>query len=47
MFYKGAWKALKHFHADMNVLVAVGTSAAYLYGFISLVSELAMGPMLV
>lgn len=30
-FYKGAFKALKVFAADMNVLVALGTSAAYFY----------------
>ena len=30
-FYKGAWGALKHRTADMNTLIAVGTSAAYLY----------------
>ncbi|MFC1901138.1 heavy metal translocating P-type ATPase, partial [Chloroflexota bacterium] len=30
-FYKGAWGALKHRTADMNTLVAVGTSAAYFY----------------
>ncbi|MCL7452422.1 MAG: heavy metal translocating P-type ATPase [Anaerolineae bacterium] len=30
-FYRGAWGALKHKTADMNVLIAVGTSAAYLY----------------
>jgi Cu+-exporting ATPase len=30
-FYKGAWSALKHKTADMNTLVAVGTSAAYIY----------------
>ncbi|MCX6562835.1 MAG: heavy metal translocating P-type ATPase, partial [Candidatus Aminicenantes bacterium] len=30
-FYKGAWAALKHGRADMNTLVAVGTSAAYFY----------------
>jgi len=30
-FYKGAWAALKHKTADMNTLVAVGTSAAYFY----------------
>ena len=30
-FYRGAWGALKHGQADMNTLVAVGTSAAYLY----------------
>jgi len=30
-FYKGAWAALKHGRAEMNTLVAVGTSAAYFY----------------
>ena len=30
-FYKGAWGALRHRTADMNTLVAVGTSAAYFY----------------
>jgi len=30
-FYRGAWGALKHGSADMNTLIAVGTSAAYLY----------------
>ncbi|MFA5079035.1 MAG: heavy metal translocating P-type ATPase, partial [Dehalococcoidia bacterium] len=30
-FYKGAWGAIKHGAADMNTLIAVGTSAAYLY----------------
>ncbi|MBI3601191.1 MAG: copper-translocating P-type ATPase [Nitrospinae bacterium] len=30
-FYKGSYAALKHMSADMNVLVAVGTSTAYLY----------------
>ena len=30
-FYRGAWAALKHRGADMNTLIAVGTSAAYLY----------------
>jgi Cu+-exporting ATPase len=30
-FYKGAWAAGKHGRADMNTLVAVGTSAAYFY----------------
>ncbi|MBN1939614.1 MAG: heavy metal translocating P-type ATPase [Candidatus Aminicenantes bacterium] len=30
-FYRGAWAALRHGRADMNTLVAVGTSAAYLY----------------
>ncbi len=30
-FYTGAWAALKHLGADMNVLVVVGTTTAYLY----------------
>ena len=30
-FYVGAWAALKHLGADMNVLVAVGTTTAYIY----------------
>ena len=30
-FYKGAWAMLKHKTADMNTLIAVGTSAAYFY----------------
>jgi len=30
-FYKGAWGAFIHRNADMNTLIAVGTSAAYLY----------------
>jgi len=29
-FYRGAWAALRHKTADMNTLIAVGTSAAYL-----------------
>jgi P-type Cu+ transporter len=30
-FYRGAWAALRHKTSDMNTLVAVGTSAAYVY----------------
>jgi Cu+-exporting ATPase len=30
-FYRGAWGAFKHRTADMNTLIAVGTSAAYFY----------------
>src|SRR3990170_3013093 len=30
-FFLGFWKGLKHFSADMNTLIAVGTSSAYLY----------------
>jgi Cu+-exporting ATPase len=34
-FYKGAYSALKHGSADMNTLIAVGTSAAYFYSVIA------------
>ncbi|MEJ2738343.1 MAG: heavy metal translocating P-type ATPase [Dehalococcoidia bacterium] len=34
-FYKGAWGALKHKTSDMNTLIALGTSAAYLYSMIA------------
>jgi Cu+-exporting ATPase len=30
-FYKGTWTGLKHGYADMNTLIAVGTSVAYAY----------------
>ena len=30
-FYTGAWGALKHGTSNMNTLIAVGTSVAYLY----------------
>lgn len=30
-FYKGFWIALKHKTSDMNTLIAIGTSAAYIY----------------
>ena len=41
-FYKGAYAALKHGTADMNVLIAVGTSAAYFYSVVA-----TFAPMLV
>jgi len=34
-FYQGAWGALKHRTADMNTLIAVGTSAAYFYSMVA------------
>ncbi len=34
-FYRGAYAALRHGTADMNVLIAVGTSAAYLYSVVA------------
>jgi Cu+-exporting ATPase len=39
-FYAGAWQVGRHGSADMNTLIAMGTSAAYLY---SLVATLAPG----
>src|SRR3989344_4309912 len=30
-FYRGTWRGLKHFSASMDTLIAVGTTAAYLY----------------
>jgi len=33
-FYVGFWKATRHRTSDMNTLIAVGTSAAYLYSLI-------------
>ncbi|MDR7523747.1 MAG: heavy metal translocating P-type ATPase [Armatimonadota bacterium] len=34
-FYRGMWAALRHRTADMNTLIAVGTSAAYLYSVVA------------
>jgi Cu+-exporting ATPase len=34
-FYRGAWGSLSHGAADMNTLVAVGTSAAYFYSAVA------------
>ncbi len=34
-FYRGTWGALRHRTADMNTLIAVGTSAAYLYSMVA------------
>lgn len=34
-FFSAAWQLLKHFSADMNTLVAVGTGTAYIYSTIS------------
>ncbi|MEJ2728207.1 MAG: heavy metal translocating P-type ATPase [Deltaproteobacteria bacterium] len=35
-FYSGAWKSARHGSADMNTLIAVGTSAAYLYSVLAM-----------
>ena len=37
-FYIGAWKALRHRTSDMDTLIAVGTSAAYLYSVAGIVA---------
>jgi len=34
-FYRGAWAALRHRTSDMNTLIAVGTSVAYLYSAVA------------
>lgn len=34
-FFVGAWKTLRHFTADMNTLIAVGTGSAYLYSAVA------------
>ncbi len=34
-FYRGAWATARHGTSDMNTLIAVGTSAAYLYSFLA------------
>jgi Cu+-exporting ATPase len=34
-FYRGAWGALEHGQANMNTLVVMGTSAAYLYSAVA------------
>lgn len=35
-FFVGAWAALKHHSADMNTLIALGTSAAWIYSTVAL-----------
>ena len=37
-FYRGTWGALRHRTADMNTLIAVGTSAAYFYSLVAVIS---------
>ncbi|MBM4165583.1 MAG: copper-translocating P-type ATPase [Ignavibacteria bacterium] len=36
-FLRGCWQTVKHFTADMNTLIAIGTSAAYFYSFFATV----------
>src|SRR5690606_36048999 len=34
-FYAGAWKTLRHRTADMNTLIALGTTAAFVYSTVA------------
>jgi Cu+-exporting ATPase len=43
-FYTGAWKVARHRSADMNTLIAVGTSAAYLYSLVATVAPRVFEP---
>ena len=38
-FYKSAWGSLKHFKFNMNTLIALGTSVAYFYSAIVVISR--------
>lgn len=42
-FYVGAWKALRHCSTNMDVLVALGSSAAYFYSVVFVIGNLATG----
>ncbi len=42
-FYKGAFRLARHRSADMNTLIAVGTSAAYLYSLVATIAPGAVG----
>jgi len=42
-FYRGAWAAFRNKTADMNTLIAIGTSAAYLYSTFITLSGAASG----
>ncbi|MEK5639389.1 copper-translocating P-type ATPase [Paenibacillus rhizosphaerae] len=42
-FYVGAYKALRNWSANMDVLVALGTSAAYFYSLYLTIASAAMG----
>jgi P-type Cu+ transporter len=43
-FYRGAWGALKHGQANMNTLVVMGTSAAYLYSAVAALAPQVFAP---
>ncbi|MYV17647.1 copper-translocating P-type ATPase [Furfurilactobacillus milii] len=41
-FIKSAWAAFKHHHANMDTLVAIGTSTAYLYSIYAMLNHQAV-----
>jgi P-type Cu+ transporter len=41
-FYRGAWNAVRHFTADMNTLIAVGTGAAFAYSLVATIAPAAV-----
>ena len=41
-FFKSAFKAIKHFTTNMDVLVSIGSSAAYIYSVVSIIIK---GPL--
>lgn len=41
-FVKSAWAAFKHHHANMDTLVAIGTSTAYLYSIYAMLNHQAV-----
>jgi P-type Cu+ transporter len=43
-FYTGAWNVARHRSTDMNTLIAVGTSAAYLYSLVATVAPQVFEP---
>jgi len=42
-FFRGLWGTLKHFTADMNTLVAVGTGSAYIYSLVAVLFPQLLG----
>jgi Cu+-exporting ATPase len=41
-FVRSAWAAFKHQHANMDTLVAIGTSTAYLYSIYAMLNHQAV-----
>ena len=44
VFYRSAWKALRHFTATMDVLVVISTSAAFFFSVLAIVLALIIEP---